>query len=143
MICYILIIFYIILLLISIRDVLGLLIYSLFLIIIYSIILILVNKGINKKNYNCYNIGLIISLILSIILTILKIIIIILITNEELKDEGTLSDVNFHIKIYVVIFTIFINWILTRILFLYKNDVKKNCLTLPTIQNLINENNEN
>ena len=140
--CFILIILYFFILLFSIREILGLFIYSFFNILFYLIILILVIIGIEKKNYKYYYKGLIISLILSIFLTIIKIIIIIIITIDELKNFGDLSDTNYQMAIYMYIFTIFINWILTRILFLYKNDVEKYCLTLPTIQNLINENNE-
>ena len=140
--CFILIILYFFILLFSIREILGLFIYSFFMILFYLIILILVIIGIEKKNYKYYYKGLIISLILSIFLTIIKIIIIIIITIDELKNFGDLSDSNYQMAIYMYIFTIFINWILTRILFLYKNDVEKYCQTLPTFQNLINENNE-
>ena len=141
--CFILIILYFFILLFSLREILALFFYSFFMISLYLIILIFVYKGIEKKNYKYYYKGLIISLILSIFLTIIKIIIIILITIQELENFGDLIDSNYQMGIYMYIFTIFINWILTRILFLYKNDVEKYCQTLPTFQNLLNQNNEN
>ena len=140
--CFILIFCYFIFLLFSLRISYLLVFYCLLIILVYLIILILVFKGIVNKSYNLYFIGLITSLIFSIILTILKIIILIYIMVDRFKDGDTLRNVSFQLRIYFVIITIFINWILTRILLSYKNDVKEMCETNLTITNLINNNNE-
>ena len=137
--CFINIISYIMLLLICIKY-LVIVIYFLILIIIYSIILIYVHIGLGKREYKYYNKGLIISFILSIILTIFKIILIILSAIYELKKG---NESGFQLTAYILFITIIIDWILTRFLFSIKNDVKKYCEPTLTIQNLINENNEN
>ena len=139
--CLIFIILYFIFFIFILKEFNILIIYSFINILIYTIIFIFVNKGIDQKNYNFYSKGLKISLIFSIILTIIKLLIMIIWIIQDLKNDN--FDINSQVGLYMYIFTIFINWIITRILFEYKNDVKQICHNPLTIQNLIDNNIQN
>ena len=139
--CLIFIILYFIFFIFTLKEFNILIIYSFINILIYTIIFIFVNKGIDQKNYNFYSKGLKISLIFSIILTIIKLLIMIIWIIQDLKNDN--FDINSQVGLYMYIFTIFINWIITRILFEYKNDVKQICHNPLTIQNLIDNNIQN
>ena len=112
-------------------------VYSL--VIIYHIIIYyLINEGIKKKDYSSYNKGMVLSMIYSIIATFSKIgifiYLIILVAIDFDDDSLTLTFAVFLMSF--IFFSIFLDWLLTIVLFNYNQRIKNLC-TNNNINNMI------
>lgn len=103
------------------------------LLIIYFLIYFFTLKGIKQKLFYLYKRALIISFILSIVSTIGRIIAIIVVSSIDTDTKAERRAKKIVMGIMIAGF--FFDWILTVVLFFYKNKVKNYCETSPTLAN--------
>lgn len=108
-------------------------ILDLSILILYFLIYLFTLKGIKQKLFYLYKRALIISFILSIVSTIYRIIAIIVLSSIDTDTKAERRAKK--IVMGTMIAGFFFDWILTAVLFFYKNKVKNYCETSPTIAN--------